>query len=200
MKKYAFENIRKHSKIISVDISKVLRENTGFIVKAFDDFDEYLMDLEKQSVSPARNVTMMLACKLFNHVYSAIVLAEYGLIVDSILCGRNALETVAFHWLMQIDENAVNEYLNNEIPRPVDVRKRLEKKGVDINQIRKLYASDSQVTHVGRDGERFHANWFDASRGDLLFGGAFLPKDQEEMFKYLPALLYLFQSVPPLPK
>lgn len=199
MKKYTFENIRRHSKIISADTSKVLQENQEFIIKAFDDFDEYLMSLESQPISPARNVTMMLACKLFNHVYSAIVLVENGLIVDSILCGRNALETVAFYWLMQVDENAVNEYLNNEIPRPIDVRKRLEKKGVDISQIRELYALDSQVTHVGRDGERFHTKWFDSSKGELFFGGTFSPKDQEEMFKYLPALLYLFQS-PPLPK
>ena len=151
------------------------------IIKAFDDFDTFLHDLGNEPVSLKRNVTMMLACKLFNHGYSGLILAESGLIVDSILCERNALETIAFHWLVRIDEKSAEEYLENDTPRPVEVRKRLEKYGVDINSIKELYASGSQATHVGRDGERFQSQWATLSEGKLFFGGAFLPKDQSQL-------------------
>jgi len=196
MGKYGFDNLRKHSQAVRSDVSKIMDAKHEFIRLAFDNFDSYVSELQNQPVSASRNVKMMLACKLFNHVYAGMILAENGLIVDSALCGRNALETIAFYWLISVDANAIDEYLNNNIPRPVDVRKRLEKLGIDINQIKDLYARDSQATHVGRDGERFHTRWFNPSAGELFFGGAFLPNDQEEMFNYLPALLYLFQQNP----
>jgi len=123
-------------------------------------------------------------------------LNECGLIVDAILCERNALETVAFHWLVCIDDEAAEEFLENDIPRPVEVRKRLEKLGVNNDTIRDIYASGIQVTHVGRDSERFHSKWSNLSKGELLFGGAFLPDEQAHMFEFLPALLYLFQQNP----
>ncbi len=123
-------------------------------------------------------------------------MAESSLIVDSILCERNALETIAFHWLVCIDEKSAEEYLENDVPRPVEVRKRPEKYGVNINSIKDLYASGSQATHVGRDGERFQSQWITLSKGELFFGGALIPKDQSQMFEVLPALLYLFQEAP----
>lgn len=196
MKKFAFANLRKHTQTIRSNIAKVFNENRESISKAFDDFDAYFHDLENQSISLKKNVRLMLACKLLNHVYSGLILAESGLIVDAILCERNALETIAFHWLVCIEENAAEEYLHNDIPRPVEVRKRLETHGVDIEPIRDLYTSGSQATHVGRNGERFQTEWLNSSTGKLFVGGAYLPIDQSKMFEFLPALLYLFQQTP----
>jgi len=118
----------------------------------------------------------MLACKLMNHVYSGLILAENGLILDSILCERNALETIAFHWLVCIEKESAKEYLENDSPRPVEVRKRLEKYGVDINSIKDLYASGSRVIHVGREGERFQSQWATLSEGKLFFWWCFSSK------------------------
>lgn len=163
------------------------------IDQEFEDFDNYFKDIENQQPSLERNVRMMLACKLFNHVYSAFILAESGLLVDAVLCERNALETIAFHWLICLDPDAHEEYERNNIPRPVEVRQRLEKLGVDISHLRDIYSRDSEISHVGRNSERFHSRMESTSKGELLFGGAFSPNDQAEMFRFLPALLYLFR-------
>jgi hypothetical protein len=104
------------------------------------------------------------------------------------------METIAFHWLISLDPVASQEYESNQIPRPVKVRQRLEKLGVDITGLRDIYASGSEISHVGRKSERFHSRWESHSKGELLFGGAFSHKDQVEMFQFLPTLLYLFRT------
>ncbi|MCI0555483.1 MAG: hypothetical protein L0287_31440 [Anaerolineae bacterium] len=85
------------------------------------------------------------------------------------------------------------QYEQGDVPRPVEVRRRLERLGADINHLKDLYASGSEVAHVGRKSERFHSQWVTAREGKLLFGGAFVPSDQSEMFGFLPALLELFR-------
>ena len=190
--KYTFNNMRRHTKAIRVRTSSVLQEHSSAIDQEFAAFDNYLSELEKQPATLERNVKMMLACKFLNHVYSAFILAESGLIVDAILCERNALETIAFHWLVCLDPKAVKEYEQGNIPRPVEVRQRLEHLGADVTHLRRLYASGSKASHVGRESERFHSQWESPSKGILLVGGAFALEDQAEMFNILPALLELF--------
>ena len=192
--KYAFGNLRRNTELICGQSGRILQEYRSLIDQEFADFDDFLNELENQPPSLDRNVRMMLACKFLNHVYSALVLAERGLIVDAVLCERNALETAAFHWLVCLDPNALQEYGQNDIPRPADVRQRLEQLGVDITSLRDLYASASQASHVGRQSERFHSQWESVSKGKLSFGGAFAPQDLAEMFRFLPALLCWFRK------
>jgi len=191
-RKYTFNNLRRHTESIRVQTSSTLQKMRPSIDQAFDDFDNYLSEVESQLPTLERNVRMTLACKLLNHVYSAFILTESGLIVDAVLCERNALETVAFHWLICLDPVASEEYEKNKAPRPVEVRRRLEQLGADVTHLRDIYAAGSETSHVGRKSERFHSKWESASKGKLLFGGDLAPEDQAEMFQFLLALLYLF--------
>jgi hypothetical protein len=127
-------------------------------------------------------------------VYSGLLLTESGLFSDAIICERSALETVAFHWLICLDPNAAIEYETDQAIQPVKVRLRLEKLGADVSQIRELYSLASGLTHVGRDSERFNNQLESEFKGVISFGGRASQIDQEHMFKYLPALLYLFQK------
>jgi hypothetical protein len=163
--KCTFDNLRRHTETIRVQTFSVLQEHRSFIDQEFIAFDNYLSELEKQPATLERNVKMTLACKLLNHVYSAFILAESGLIVDVIFCERNALETVAFHRLVCLDPKAAAEYEQDNIPRPVEVRRRLEQLGVDVIPLRDLYASGSEASHVGRKSERFHSQWESLSKG-----------------------------------
>lgn len=181
-----------HTKFIQMQTSSVLREHLSTIDEGFATFDNYFDELEKLPATLERNVKMMLACKFLNHVYSAFILAESGLIVDAILCERNAIETIAFHWLVCLDPNAAVEYEQGNIPRPVEVRRRLENLGADVTHIRNLYTSGSETSHVGRKSERFHSQWESPSKGILLIGGALALEDQAKMFDFLPVLLLLF--------
>ena len=192
--RFTLDRLRTHSASIRAEIAPTLCTHSAQFDEALKEFSQFLDDLEAQPVTLQRNVKLMLSCKLLNHVYSALILAENGLIVDLILCERNALETVAFHWLVCLDANALGEYDSGNIPRPVEVRRRLESLGVDISDIRDLYSSGSQVSHVSRESERFHSDLASALSGKLLFAGSHSPEDQREMFTFLPALLHLFQT------
>src|ERR1051326_74648 len=90
--KYTLDNLREHTVTIRAQSAEVQGKQQAFINQAFVDFDDYLDRVEKQPATLVRNVRLLLACKLFNHVYLAFILAESGLIVDAVLCERNALE------------------------------------------------------------------------------------------------------------
>jgi hypothetical protein len=189
---YSFSNLRRHSKDIRLKTTRLLRERTVKIDQAFYQFDAFFTDLEGQPKSLIRNVRMMLACQMLNHVYSSLILAEHGMIVDAWLCERNALETMAFHWLVCADPKAAEEFEKDEIPKPIEVRKRLEQLGIDISYLKDFYASGSKISHVGRESERFNSQWESPLKGELLLGGKFSPEDQTELFRWLPLLLNWF--------
>jgi hypothetical protein len=190
--KYSLENLRKHTEFVRLKSLELQNDQQSFIDQAFSDFSENIDEVQQKPATLERNVRLVLACKMFNHVYSGFILAERGLIVNAVLCQRNALETIAFHWLVSLDKDALNEYEQGNIPRPVEVRKRLEQLDVDISAIKSIYASCSKISHVGRSSERFHSREDSSSGYKLLFGGDSSPDDQAELFRFLPALLYLF--------
>ncbi len=194
--KYSLENLRKHTGIILAQSEGLDGHHSTFMAQAFAEFSDFIADVESQPLALLRNVRLMLACKLLNHVYSSLILGERGLMVDAISCERNALETIAFHWLITLDSSAVIEYEKDEIPRPVEVRRRLERANVDVSSFRDIYATGSEISHVGRKSERFHSRWSSLSEGKLLFGGASAQSEQVQMFCFLPALLYLFCQQP----
>jgi hypothetical protein len=192
--KYSFAKLRRHTECIRHEAAPLLAEHFGDIEKAFTDFSAFLTEIDRIEDTLERNVRNILACKFLNHVYSSFILTESGLTSDAILCKRNALETLAFHWLVCLDRSALTQYNVGDIPRPVAVRKRLQQLGADISHIQDLYAQDSAISHVGRSSERFLSKWRSASDGILLFGGAFSATDQSEMFRFLPVMLYLFMK------
>ena len=193
-RKYSYDNLVIHTSYIRSKAKSIVEEQRVLLDEAFSDFSGALAELEQQPKSIERNVKMMLACKMFNHVYSGIILAESGLLADALLCERSALETIAFHWLICVEPSSALEYESGKTLRPVEVRRRLESHGVDIENIRDLYSIGSEFAHVGRSGERLNCSLKSPTEGSLLFGGTSSPNDQSELLNYLPRLLYLFSQ------
>jgi hypothetical protein len=193
--KYSLSTLQEHTKAIRTLTKRLVRKHRSTLDEALADFNSYFDDLEQQPPTLERNVKMLLACKFLNHIYSAIILTECGLVVDAVLCARNALETAAFHWLVRLDPAAATEYGSDEIPRPVVVRKRLEEFGVDVHGIRELYSMDSELTHVSRASERFNLEWQTSRDGLLRIGGEFREEDGQHLFgDYFPFLIGAFEE------
>jgi hypothetical protein len=192
MPHYSLENLRVHTQKVRLESSRLLSKHGQELGEAFHKFSERFSQLESEPKSVTRNVRMLLACKFLNHIYAALLLSESGMIVDSILCERNALETLAFHWLVCLDPLEAEIYNQSSRIQPVDVRRKLEKLGVEVSSLRDLYASASEVSHVGRASERFQSQLESPNSWQLMIGGAFSDRDIDEMFKFLPVLMHLF--------
>jgi hypothetical protein len=193
MKEYSFENLRLHSEEIIKQFGPILQKYHGPTVQGFDHFCHFLDEIELEAPSLQKNVRLLLACKTLNHVYSGIILTERGLLVDALACERNAIETILFHWLLVLDSSVAEAYSSDAVPRPVNVRKRLEDEfNVDLSEIKSIYAKASAALHVARKSEDFHLSMTSVDRGEVYFGGKFSPEDQAQMMKFLPACLYLF--------
>jgi hypothetical protein len=192
---YSLGALQKQTKAIRTLTKKLLKKHRPTLEEALADFNRYFNDLEQQPPTLERNVKMLLACKFLNHIYSAIILTESGLVVDAVLCARNAIETAAYHWLVCLDPFTATEYSSDEIPRPVAVRKRLEKFSVDVHSILKLYSMDSELTHVSRASEHFNLEWQTSRDGLLRIGGEFREEDGQHLFgDYFPFLIGAFEE------
>ncbi len=190
--RYTLPGLRRHTRSVRAESAPIAEHQRDQLDTAVRGFDEFFAHLDEQSDNLRKNVRKVLATSFFNHWYSALLLIESGLIVDAVLCERNALETLAFHWLVCLDPAAVDDYHAGNIPKPVVVRRRLEALGVDIVHIREGYAMGSDISHVGRSSERFHVDWQTEGSGQLMIGGSFRREVVEHWLTYLPALLHLF--------
>lgn len=187
--RYTFSKMRRHSKEIRYKTTDIIDKNRIIIDKSFNEFDKFVASLENQEISLLRNANLILACKMLNHVYSAMMLAENGLMVDAILCERNAIETMAFYWLLCYDSSYAEKYNNGDIPKPVEVRKLLEKLGINVANLRNSYSITSQISHVSRESETFSSTWLSPNNWELNFGGRLNLIDQDELISTLPLLL-----------
>jgi len=162
------------------------------LADAFGLIDSYVAQIEALPVGLDRNVRLLAACKCSNHLYAAIQLVEAGMLVDAMLCARNALEVVAFHWLVILDPSAAQQFADHEKLRPVDVRKRLGGLGVDIRPLAELYSNYSAATHVGRDSDNVHSTPVSENAWELNFGGHHAPARQGDLLHLIPTLAHLF--------
>ena len=190
--RYNLPALRRHTRQIRTDAAPLVEQHQRRLDAAVRRFDEFFAQLDEQSDNLRKNVRKVLATSFFNHWYAALVLIESGLTVDGVLCQRNALEALAFHWLVCLDPTAVDDYHSGNIPKPVVVRRRLEALGADISHIREGYSTGSEISHVGRRAERFHVEWQVENVGQLMIGGSFRHEDIEHWLEYMPALLLLF--------
>jgi len=191
--RYNFSGLQAHTKSIRLGAQRAIRKHRDGLNQAFSDFNKFIADLECRPPSLDRNVRLELSCKVFNHVYSGLILAEAGMTVDAIICERSAWEAIAFHWLVCTKPEAATDYERNDVPKPVEVRRKLEKLGVDVSALREIYSWGCGMAHVGRQGERFDNHLQTSLKGSLLFGGAGSQQDQDYLLGYLPMLLYIFQ-------
>jgi len=189
---YTFEAFRRNTRGIRKANGSIVDKHLTKLTAAVRDFDTYFRAIEAAPDRLNANVRKLLSTKFFNHWYAALLLCEAGLMVDAISCERSAIETLAYHWLVCLDPEAAKDYQAGSLLKPVEVRRKLEVRGVDISHIRRNYAIGSQIGHVGRESERFHLRWSTETSGDLLMGGEFHAENSEHWMTYLPALLYLF--------
>lgn len=190
--RYSLPALRRHTRSVRTDGASLIEHHQRSLDAAVRRFDEFFAGLDEESGNLQKNVRKLLATSFFNHWYSALLLIESGLVVDGVLCARNAMEALAFHWLVCVDSAAADGYHAGRIPKPVEVRRQLEALGVDVSHIRDSYATGSEISHVGRQSERFHLEWQAADRGQLMIGGTFRREDLEHWLEYLPVLLQLF--------
>lgn len=196
MSKYSLTAVRRHTTSIRRSGAPLFEKRRKHVADAIAYFDGFFASLHDQTDPLRRNVRLLLATRFFNHWYGALLLAESGLYQEAVICERAALEVMAFHWLTCVDPVAVSDYSDEQLPRPVVVRKRLEALGVDPKHLRQLYANASDVAHVSRASERFTLVWQEADRGQLLVAGKYSAADFDHLLEYLPLLVHLYCQPP----
>lgn len=191
-KSYSYEMLQKHSNEVSLTTRKLLKHEIKQARKTFDFLDQHFHYLENKPKSYVRNVKMMLTARFINHLFSGLQLIERGLILDAFNCSRSALETTAFYWLVCNDSSSVSLYDGEKSPPPVEIRKRLEKQGIDVQAIRDLYSLESAISHVGNETDRLQLRWEEGSRGSVLVGGDMQPDLQRQMLTGLVISVFRF--------
>lgn len=193
--KYGFLALRRHTRATVERSAVVTGTFEPGLQEAFAEFSAFVEEMQGRPASLDRNVRLLLACRMLNHVYAGILLAEAGLFADAVVCERSALEVLAAYRLLCLKPQVAEMYAKGEFPRPVEVRRALEAAGhgSEATRIRDLYQSASGVTHVSRDAERFGVRWETDIDGRLLFGGAYERRDLEELLRFLPAMLHWFR-------
>ncbi len=179
--RYRFELLLNHSNETALSTRKSLKREISEARKMFKFLDHHFHSLEKKPIGLVRNVKLALTTRFINHLFSALLLVERGLILDAFNCTRSALETTAFYWLVCHDDSAATLYNDKKSPPPVEIRKRLEGLGVDVGPIRERYSLESEIVHVGNRYDHLQIHWETESKGKLLVGGASNPNVQKAM-------------------
>ena len=195
MQRYDFKNFKIHLDTNFKDSLRLLENSNTDWEEAVDVFSDFFEELEKMPISTERNVKMLLSTKFFNHILSSLILTLYGLSVDSVICSRTAIESLAAFKLICANPKKAESYHAGKFPSPSEVRKELENLGytTEANNIRTIYKSDSELTHMTRDHERFSMDYNHSTKdGQLFVGGHFSKDDAEHMIKYLPTLIHWF--------
>jgi hypothetical protein len=139
--RYSLGRLLKHTEATRRS-SAALRTSTEAqaLAGAFGGFAD---ELEKRPPTLVKNVSLLLTCRFMNHVYSAMLLLEAGLTADALTCERSALETLAAFRLVSLDGSYAQKYHDGKFPKPVEVRKLLEKAGdiLGVRYIKDLYSA-----------------------------------------------------------
>ncbi len=97
---------------------------------------------------------LFIICRFSNSIYSAMRLACMGLVLDAIGCLKTAFEALQYSRLISLDPSEAPTFLDPEKSlRPVEVRKRLEILGHDVEYARQRYSMLSTFAHIGGTGE-----------------------------------------------
>lgn len=169
--KFAFELLERHSNLLRNEARKSFRAEIRTVKEGFRLIDILWWELDKLPKSHIRNVKLALLCRFANHLLSQTFLAERGLILDSINCARSATETTAFYWLVCISPESASKYDAETSPRPVEIRRELERLGVDVLELRDRYSQESTVSHVGNRTDNWQIDWNSNPDGLLMIGG-----------------------------
>lgn len=169
---YRFDLLYKHSSSVALSSREKLGSEFSRVRTCFDFLDQHFHKLRIKPRSHSRNVRMALTTRFTNHLFSHVLLVERGLLLDAMSCARSATETTAFYWLVCRDESTASLYDAEKSPRPVDIRKRLEKLAINVDDLQEKYGFESQVSHVGNKYDNLQIAWETDGSGALLIGGA----------------------------
>ncbi|MEQ8710157.1 MAG: hypothetical protein RIC36_14285 [Rhodospirillales bacterium] len=176
--KFAFDLLDRHSNSLRNETRKSFRKEMRTVKEGFRLIDSLWWELDRLPKSHIRNVKLALLCRFTNHLFSQTALAERGLILDAINCARSATETTAFYWLVCISPESASKYDSEKSPRPVEIRRELERLGVDILELRDRYDQESTVSHVGNRTDNWQIDWNTSPDGLLMIGGGSSPQLQ----------------------
>lgn len=191
-KRYGFELLFKHSNETAQNTRVALKDQVLQTRSIFGFLDYHFTSIENETASHTRNVKLALTTRFINHLFSTLLLAERGLILDAFNCFRSAIETTAFYWLVCHDNGSATIYDAEKSPSPVEVRKRLETHGVDIQAIRDLYSLASAIAHVGNPYDQLQIRWEREKDGRLLVGGGSNPDLQKAIFQAITLSVFRF--------
>lgn len=194
---YRYELLSVHMNEIVAETRRTLKKEVMEARKAFTFLDKHFHSIEKFPKGLVRNVKMLLTTRFTNHLLSTLMLAERGLVLDAINCSRSALETTAFYWLVCHDPSSANSYDGEKSVPPVEIRKKLESLGVDVQAIRALYGQESSIAHVGNKSDQVQIRWERGTNGALLVGGGMVPEMQRAIFEGIVRAVFRFVKFEP---
>tara|TARA_E500000318_G_scaffold81334_1_gene76581 strand:+ start:383 stop:1015 length:633 start_codon:yes stop_codon:yes gene_type:complete len=190
--RYNYDLILRHSNELALSSRKLNKERYSAAKKSISFLGQVFDTIAAQPKSLFRNVRMMLLTRFINHLFAQVLLTERGLLLDAMNCSRSATEVTAFYWLICIDKAAAQEYDADRSPRPVEIRKRLEARGIDISELQDAYKHQSSVSHVGNKHDQIQMLWESEKKGALSVGGAQNAPLQKASLNAVVAAIVLF--------
>jgi hypothetical protein len=182
--RYNFDFLFVHSNSLAENTRRTLKPQITEARRIFNFLDQHFSMLEQEKKkSLALNVKKMITARFINNMFSALLLIERGLLLDAFNSARSGIEATAFYWLICKDASAASLYDAERSPQPVEIRKRLEVLGVDVENLRNLYSLFSTIAHVGNPHDHIQIRWEEKSDGKLLIGGGSRPDIQKMMLE-----------------
>ncbi len=195
--RYNFELVMRHSNALAIESRKNNKERHGSARKTLSFLGQIIDEIGGEPKSHQRNVRMALATRFFNHLLSQMILTERGLFLDASNSSRSATETTAFYWLICLDPSAASLYDASSSPRPVEIRKRLEKLNIDVSELRDIYSHQSEVAHVGNSYDNMQIRWSKNNNGKLSVGGGSNNEIEKNSFNAIIASILIFLRYDP---
>ncbi|MGB2442604.1 hypothetical protein [Planktomarina sp.] len=195
--RYQFAALERHSQALANETESKCAENRLAASNTISFLGSVFETVEQQPKSLFRNVRLMLIARFMNHLYSMFLLVERGLFLDAHACARAATESTAFYWMICIDQCYAEEYIKEQSPRPVEVRKELEKRGVDVKELKDIYSHQSEVVHVGNSSDQMQVRWHDLENGEIGIGGRSETELQRSAFNAIVASMVIFLRYDP---
>jgi antitoxin component HigA of HigAB toxin-antitoxin module len=181
--KYNFDLLVRHSNSLSLESRRIFKNEMKMVREGFRLLDSLWAGIHETQKGHYRNVRLALLARFTNHLLSQTTLAERGLLLDAINAARSATETTAFYWLICVSPDDAAKYDAEISPRPVEVRRDLEKRGVDVSDLREKYGLESTASHVGNRTDNWQINWISENNGLLMIGGGMVPDLQRILLK-----------------
>lgn len=161
----------------------------GFITRHF------MSALNKATDNPETlqaRVHISLETRFFNSIFASLRLTAFGMFTEANIVMRSAFEALQYFRLLYYDPSLYN-FFDKKPLRPVEVRKKLEEIGHEIEFVRDIYSKMSSHCHVGGDGS-LNFDIHDLDADIISIGGFNSPEIQDSILNELIVMMHLFQG------